>query len=147
MALFRVKAGKHSVGRGDDRKIYGKGCPDGVLVESKKDLARWDPMKFEYATTSKRAAGVRLPEPEEPSDSPEDDEMAEPLEDGEDGVDYSSLTNSQLRVECKREGLPVSGSRAVLIQRLENARGVADDGDDDGEDDEDDEDDDEDDGE
>jgi poly [ADP-ribose] polymerase len=38
--------------------------------------------------------------------------------------DYSSMTLTQLKEECKAQGLPVSGAKAVLVQRLTDAGGA-----------------------
>jgi poly [ADP-ribose] polymerase len=39
--------------------------------------------------------------------------------------DYSAMTLTQLKEECKAQGLPVSGTKAVLVQRLTAAGGEA----------------------
>jgi poly [ADP-ribose] polymerase len=39
--------------------------------------------------------------------------------------DYSTMTLTQLKEECKAQGLPVSGTKAVLVQRLTDAGGAA----------------------
>ena len=61
-------------------------------------------------------AGEAISEPAEDGESEPDDESEEQV--STDNIDYSSMTVAELKEILKEKGLPVSGKKADLIERL-----------------------------
>ena len=79
--------------------------------------------KKELDDAVKEAKNTALPPPpiEEEAIEPETIEgEADVPEEANDEVDYSSMTVDQLKALLKERGLPTSGTKAVLIERLTN---------------------------
>ena len=74
--------------------------------------------EFEAAEDEYEAETV---EPAETKDEevPEKDEKETAAEEGPEDVDYSKMSVSELKEMLKEKGLPVSGKKAELIERLE----------------------------
>ena len=74
--------------------------------------------EFEAAEDEYEAETV---EPAETKDEelPEDEEEETTAEEGPEDVDYSKMSVSELKEMLKEKGLPVSGKKAELIERLE----------------------------
>jgi len=58
--------------------------------------------------------------PGEPEDTSDEVEDTEEDEADEEAGDYASWTGAEMKEECRQRNIPVSGSRAELIERLES---------------------------
>ncbi|MEE3082258.1 MAG: 50S ribosomal protein L24 [Candidatus Thermoplasmatota archaeon] len=74
--------------------------------------------EFEAAEDEYEAETVELAETKD-EEVPEEEEEETAAEEGPEDVDYSKMSVSDLKEMLKEKGLPVSGKKADLIERLE----------------------------
>ena len=74
--------------------------------------------EFEAAEDEYEAETVEPAETKD-EDVPEEEEEETAAEEGPEDVDYSKMSVSELKEMLKEKGLPVSGKKAELIERLE----------------------------
>ena len=74
--------------------------------------------EFEAAEDEYEAETVEPTETKD-EDVPEEEQEETAAEKGSEDVDYSKMSVSELKEMLKEKGLPVSGKKAELIERLE----------------------------